>query len=197
MANDSVMVQAEDEPGRLHVGLQWRLPNELQSYNNPNYRGDQLPDEAKELHLNATTGFGFTEVVWDPAEQFDTVAVELAKELARMRYRGLAEKIDWDPVLPRFENALKVAIDASNNASGSLSLKGALVEVAGSDSAPWYLTTDGLHHPSQNWFLSRREIGGKRGWPNPGVEHEVEKPDWADPKEWDYILDQARSQYSF
>lgn len=195
LANDSIVVQAEDEPGRLHVGLQWRLPNELQSYNNPNYRGDAPPEEYKALHLNASGKGIWAEVVWDPAEQFDKAALNLAEELARMRHRGLAEKIDWNPVLPRFEKGIKVAIDASNNVPGSLPFKSGLVEVAGPDSAPWYLTSDGLHYPSQDWFLHRRHIGAKRGWPNPGVEKEVEKPEWADPKEWDYVIDRARSHF--
>lgn len=193
---DSIVVQAEDEPGRLHVGLQWRLPDELQSYNRPGYIGDAPPDECKALHLNAESNGRFTEVVWDPAEEFDRVALDLAEELASMRYRGFAEKIDWDPVLPRFEKAIKVAIAASNNVSGSLPFTSALVEMAGPDSAPWYLTSDGLHYPSKDWFLARRDIGAKRSFPEYVAEKEVEKPDWANSTEWDYIIDRARSHFS-
>lgn len=196
LANDSIVVQAEDEPGRLHIGLQWRLPTELQSYNNPSYRGDAPPDHYKELHLSATGNGIWAEVVWDADEQFDRAALGLAEQLAFKRHRGLADKIDWNPVLPRFEKGIKVGIDASNSVRGSLPFKSGLVEVAGPDSAPWYLTGDGLHYPSQEWFLHRRHIGGSRGWTNRGVEKEVEKPDWADPKEWDYIIDRARSHFS-
>ncbi|MCC9198256.1 hypothetical protein QNO08_01125 [Arthrobacter sp. zg-Y820] len=196
LANDSIVVQAEDEPGRLHIGLQWRLTNELQSYNNPSYQGATPQEECKALHLSASGSGIYAEVVWDPADQFDRAALNLAGELARMRQRGLAERIDWNSILPRFEKGIKVAVDASNNVPGSLPFKSGLVEVAGPDLAPWYLTSDGLHYPSQNWFLPRLQIGSKRGWPNPGAEKEVKKPEWAVSKEWDYIIDSARSHFS-
>ncbi|MFD0760317.1 hypothetical protein [Arthrobacter ulcerisalmonis] len=196
LCNDSIVVQAEDEPGRLHIGLQLRVPNELQSNIPPHRREAVQEEEYKALHLNASGKGLWAEVVWDPDEDFDVAAIRLAKELARNRQRGLAEKIDWKPVLPRFERGIRTAIDASNNVPGALPLKSGLVEVAGSDSAPWYLTSDGLHHPRQDWFLHRRHIGTKSGWPNYSPEKKVQKPDWADQKEWDYILNRSRSHFT-
>lgn len=194
--NDSIRVQAEDEPGRLHLGLQLRLPDELESYNSPNRREGAL-EEYKALHLNASVdGTGYSEVIWEPDEDFPVAAMALAAELSRGRFRGLAEKIDWEPVLSRFETGIKTAVDASNKVPGALQMNGALVEVAGPDSDPWYLTTDGLHYPSENWFLPRRHIGGNTGWPNNQPQKKVEKPSWADQKEWNYIIRAARYQFS-
>ncbi|MCF3139698.1 hypothetical protein LRQ04_10570 [Paenarthrobacter sp. AR 02] len=195
LAQDSIVVQAEDEPGRLHIGLQWRFPDELQPYNNP-ARRQAPPEEYKELHLKASGDDVWAEVVWSSDEHFEEAAIRLAEEMARRRQRGLAEKIDWKPVLPRFEKSIRSAIDASNRVPGSLPFKSALVEVAGSDSAPWYLTSDGLHHPSRDWFLHRRDIGAKQSWLSHEPEKHPEKPEWADLKEWNYILDSAKSHFT-
>lgn len=196
LAQDSIVVQAEEEPGKLHIGLQWRLPNDLQSYNAP-IRAETLPEEYKALHLFASGENLHAEVVWDPDETFDKAAMNLAGELARRQERGFGQKINWQPVLSRFQKAIKVAVDASNGVPDALPLKNGLVEVAGPDSAPWYLTGEGLHHPGQGWFLHRRDIGVNTGWPRPGPEKELDMPEWAVPKEWNYIINRARDHYTF
>jgi predicted phage tail protein len=201
---DSVVVQAADEPGDLHIGIELRVPDEDRRQVGGNtwrqtYRVAEASSESKKLHLRAVTGpQQSVEVIWEPTEDFESVAGKIADELAVKRFRALHEKIDWTPVLRRFERAIKVAVDSSNKAPDALNLQGPLVEVAGSDAAPWYLTDDALHYPSKGWFRTKEAIGGWVIAPMIATrpENEVEMPDGADLKEWKYILGRARDHFS-
>lgn len=200
--HDSIIVQAVDEPGKLHVGIEIKVPDdELRRVGGGTYMQShyiaQAPLESKKLHVRARTDFHQSvEVVWNADEDFPSVALKLADKLAEERHRGLHEKIDWDPIFSRLERAIKVAVDSSNKAPNALLLQGPLVEMAGPDTAPWYLTHEGLHYPSKDWFRGREAIGGWAVFPQsyePQIK--VERPDWADPKEWEYVLRQARDHF--
>lgn len=192
----SLRVQAEDVPGKLHIGLQ------LMSFYSPDaWRyGQPIPGAQPEeqLVLSAyTKGKNDASVTWESHEDFSTVAFDLAEELASQGTRGLKQQIIWDPVLERFERNFKIALEASNGGDGVLGIDGALVEVAGSDSAPWYLTNEGLYYPSQSWSLPAKSFV----MPHRGHNYEtrtfpdVDKPLWADPAEWDYMVSRARSHF--
>lgn len=193
---NALVVQAEDEPGKLHIRLQWRAPYLSGMYFD---RDVVHTEEDHDLYLAAIpeNPQRTAEVVWEPQEDFTAVAGKLADELRRNRGRGLGEKIFWEPILMRFEKGIKTAVSASNKTLGALPLEGPLVEIAGTDSAPWFLTSDGIYHPAQDWYLPRRSIGTNTGRSHnvrPGKV--VEKPDWADPNEWSYIITSARDHYT-
>lgn len=189
---DSLRVQAEPVAGELHIGLQLRIPYDVQfRYRDVGYAVP--PDEEEILYLSATGDRGLlVEVEWEPNEEFTVAALNLSTELSRQQRRGLNQRIDWESVLSRFEKAFKVAIDSSNKTEGALHLHGALVEVAGADSAPWYLTTEGLHYPAKDWFLPRYDIFK----PAPYQAKPLVMPEWADNKEWSYIALSAVGLYS-
>lgn len=189
---DSLRVQAEPLAGDLHIGLQLRVPYDVQfRYRDIGYAVP--PDEEEVLYLKATGDGGLlVEVEWEPNEDFSVAALNLSTELSKRQRRGLNQRIDWKSVLSRFEKGFKVAIDSSNKTQGALHLHGALFEVAGADSAPWYLTTEGLHYPAKDWFLPRYDIF--RPVPHPAKA--LVMPEWADYKEWSYIARSAVGLYS-
>lgn len=193
----SLRVQAEDVPGKLHISLELRAFYRPDAWHRVQHQG--LAEEPEEELVVAahTEGGKHAWVTWEPAEDFATVAIDLATELNGQRARGLAEKIEWEPVLTRFEKGVKVALDSSHRAAGALAMDGALLEVAGSDSAPWYLTTDGLYHPSQGWSLPRKSfVVHRRGYGNESRSFpDLDKPLWADPREWEYMVSRARASY--
>ncbi|MDR6794611.1 hypothetical protein J2W89_003793 [Pseudarthrobacter oxydans] len=192
----SLRVQAEDVPGKLHIGLELRSFYGADAWRNGQPRPGEQPEE--ELVLSAyTTSKNDASVTWESDEDFATVAFDLAEELASQGARGLKQQIIWDPVLERFERNFKIALEASNGGDGVLGIDGALVEVAGSDSAPWYLTNEGLYYPNQSWSLPAKSFV----IPHRGHGYEtrsfpdVDKPSWADPAEWDYMVSRARSHF--
>ncbi|WP_374152889.1 hypothetical protein [Pseudarthrobacter sp. WHRI 8279] len=192
----SLRVQAENEPGKLHVSL------ELRTYYRPDawfrqqrHGAVEEPDEDLMVVAHTQGGKHSSEVTWEPGADFSTVAIELATELNAKRARRLAQKIDWESVINRFENGIKVALDASHGTAGALNIDGALVEVAGPDSAPWYLTDAGLYYPARDWSLKSAsfvtaDTGRESGSPS---FPDLDKPSWADPKEWEYMISRARS----
>jgi hypothetical protein len=195
LSGTSLRVQADDVPGQLHIGI------ELASFYSPDdWRAGQPRQGApatEELRVSAYTKKTHTSVTWEPEDEFPAVAFELAKELNGLRARGLGNPINWEPVLTRFEENIKVAFDASHGVAGALPLEGALVEVAGPDSAPWYLTNEGLYHPSQNWSLPPKSfVRHSRGYGHESRSFPtMDKPSWADQKEWDYVVSRARSHF--
>lgn len=76
------------------------------------------------------------EAIWEPDEDFVAVVAKLTEKLRQNRGRGLEKKIAWDPIA------------ASNGTLGALPTESPLVEIAGHDDAPWYLTDDGINHPA-------------------------------------------------
>lgn len=192
----SLRVQAEDAPGDLHVSLELRSFYDPGAWLNGQPKSGEQPQEA--LIVSAFTKAGKqASVTWEPDEDFATVAFDLAEELASQGARGLKRPILWDPVLARFEQNLKLALEASHGGDGVQGIDGALVEVAGSDSAPWYLTNEGLYYPNRGWSLPAKSFVKPHG----GYGHEsrtfpdVQRPSWADPAEWGYMVSRARSHF--
>ncbi|MGF4046316.1 hypothetical protein ACX800_22745 [Paenarthrobacter nitroguajacolicus] len=192
----SLRVQAEDVPGKLHISLQLRSFYSADAWLNGQPKRGAQPEE--ELVLSAyTNGGNDASVTWEPDEDFATVAFDLAEELASQGARGLKQQIIWDPVLARFEKNFKVALESSHGGDGVLGIDGAVVEVAGSDSAPWYLTNKGLYYPNQSWSLPAKSfVTAHRGYGHESRTFpDVEKPSWADPAEWNYMVSRARSHF--
>lgn len=183
----SLRVQAEPDPWFLHIGLHLRIPDDvLHRYMEA---GQAVPaTEFEVLYLTASGDFGLqSDVEWEPNEDFSVAAIKLAKDLSRQHRRGLNQRIEWKSVLARFEKSIKIAIDSTNKTKDAIQLRGALVEVAGPDSAPWYLTTEGLHYPSRPWYCSR--------WKIVDPKTPLLMPEWADKSEWSYITHAALTLY--
>lgn len=193
----SLRVQAEDVPGKLHISLQLRPFYRPDAWQRVQHHGSAEEPEEELVVAAYTEGGKHASVTWEATEDFATVAIDLATELNRQRARGLAQRIDWKPVMTRFEKGVKAALDASHRAPGALAVDGALVEMAGPDSAPWFLTTDGLYNPSQGWSLHRKFfVVHRRGHGNESRNFpDLDRPSWADPTEWEYMVSRARANY--
>lgn len=194
---DSLRVQGEESPGELHLSFELRVPNdllrELQLY------GQDATDEDRQLYISAYPSEEqlATTVIWNPEEDFAVVAKKIAAGLSRTRGRGLGQPINWVPIFSRLENGIRKAVDSSNRSPGAFLMQGALVEVAGSDSAPWYLTDDGIYRPDKNFYIERKQIVTPR-LKGPEREPKVETlvmPDWADIEEWNYMIKRAKNRF--
>lgn len=189
---NSIRVQADPEPWVLHIGLQRRIPDDIR-LKYAEVAHPIPPEEEEVLYLNATGGFGlWAEIPWEPHEDFSVAALNLATALSREQHRGINERIDWQPVLVRFEKAIRVAIDSANRTPSALHLHGALAEVAGPDASPWYLTSQGVHYPAQGWHITKWDVLKKTvGYPA----EPLVMPEWANKAEWNYVIQAAESLY--
>jgi hypothetical protein len=200
LANQSITVQGEAEPGKLLIQFQLRLPDELSGIDI--YTGERAGPEHEALHVAVYPKERRlrAEVIWEPATSFADVAIELAEELNFMRARGLAEKINWGPILTRIEQGIDVAIHASMKTPDALPLEGPLIQFLDGKQG-WYLTTEGLHCPEHDYTLPsnyfyKSPIQRATAAQNRTVDPPLDAPVWADKAEWAYMFREAKSAFT-
>lgn len=195
----SIRVQARDEPGELHIGLTLRLPNELTGPTRF-HGGDQYGPEDEVLHLAAYPRKfrAQAEVVWESGQSFASVVLDLLEALHRTDGWGMADEIDWDTVTERIAGGLKVAVESRRKNPGSIHLRGPLLEVIGGID-PWYITTESIECPAYDYTLPRTKFPSavtRPGPLSPAPTPVAEKPEWADQKEWTYVLSRATEHFT-
>lgn len=130
---------------------------------------------------------------------FEDVAIALAARLNFQRVRGLAQKIEWGPILVRLEKALDDAINASMKTEGALALDGGVTDFI-EGSQDWYLTTNGLYCPEISYHLSPKHFRHprRRGSPSPTLAEAppLEKPEGVKSEsEWKYVFQLAKDEF--
>lgn len=186
-------VQGDPDASKLLVGFQLRQRDGTRPFSEfTPYEKDEV------LYIKVVPKLSYLEVEipWDPEQRFEHVAIALAEGLQSNRSRGLAQKIDWDPILERLEKAMDVAINASMKTSGAFRLNGELYEYFEGEE-DWYLTSAGIYCPGQDYMLSNRHFQAEhpRGQSSPDYSKPVpqlDAPSWARKSEWDYVFGQAK-----
>ncbi|NQD86622.1 hypothetical protein HP499_02180 [Paenarthrobacter sp. CM16] len=189
-------VQADEEPGKLRIGLRWGPP-----YTSGMSHDRQIRRTAgdSQMHLTGTPGNPQLSVaiVWEPGEEFYDAVERLTDRLTQNRGRPLGERIDWTTIRVRFEKGIQAAVAASNKSPGRHQFEGMLIETIGPDDSPWYLTTEGIYRPTHDWHLSRTAVTGLTdGSRRIRAGDQVDNPAWAASDEWAYIVNAARRHFS-
>lgn len=193
LENQALVVQGEAIPDKLLVVFQLRLPDGMDRVDE--YTNQPVGPEHEALHVSVIPENAELRamVVWSPEQSFPEVAIRLAERLNFTRGRGMAEKIDWGPILERLEKGIDAAVNASMKTPGALPLDGKLVEFLEGDQ-DWYLTTDGLYCPEKQYRLPRSYFHVNRRPGQPSADYSkpvppLDAPAWVTNKsEWKYMF---------
>ncbi|TLM80796.1 hypothetical protein [Pseudarthrobacter sp. NamE5] len=180
---NALLVEADDEIGNLRVRFSWHHPHGTPWTDPSTLRPPG--DDWNEVHIAAwpSTGdwWASPEVAWTPNMTFEDVALELAVGLNSSGSRGLAERIQWGPILQRFETAVKAAIESRMKTEGAPPLEGGLSEFLDHENT-WYLTNRGLYCPTHNSAQLLADF-----------EEIPDQPPWAGRREWFFIASRAQN----
>lgn len=202
LESQAITVHGDAAPGDfLRVTVQLRLPDGV-PLRHP-YTNEPTDPEQEALHVSVSLQKASAEILWEPDQGFDDVAIALAEQLNFKRVRGIAEKIEWGPILARLENGLDVAVNSSMRTPGAILLDGGLSDFI-DVSQGWYLTTVGLYCPEIDYKLPRTYFYSKTrrlvGMPPPAAS-QTEIPTPETPvgvkreNEWQYAFSLAERKF--
>lgn len=183
---NAVLVEAEDEIGKLRIRFSWHRPDGTPWTDPSTLR--PTGDEWNEVHVSAWPATGdwwrIPDIEWTPDMDFEDVALALAVELNAIGSRGLAERIQWSPILQRLENALTAAVGARMKLPGALPMEGGLSEYFDGENT-WYLTNRGLYVPEHNYVQKLSEF-----------EEIPLQPTWSGRREWFFVATRAQNLWA-
>lgn len=205
LADQSITVHGDAAPDDfLRVRFQLRLPDDVPPRDA--YTQEPTGPEHEALHVAVIPQEAYlaAEVVWEPGTSFADVAIDLATELNAKRVRGIAEKIEWGPILARLEKGLDVAVNSSMRTAGALALDGKVISFM-EGSQDWHLTTDGLYCPEISYKLSKTHFYPKPNrtmvrMPTATLTEDppLEAPEGVKSEtEWTYMYQLAKDSFSY
>jgi len=137
------------------------------------------------------------EYAWQPGATPEEFGAYMMKELQNAGLKDVASKVFWPETIDRLTSALTLAFDSKRNDG---KLKGQLVEMGPGD---WALTSAGIEHVYRGILapadtFPTEIMGAVQAFARRGGEilrepwMALERPEWAEPAEWEYMIARAR-----
>ncbi|GGI00372.1 hypothetical protein ACFFGR_13435 [Arthrobacter liuii] len=138
-----------------------------------------------------------TEYAWQPGATSEQFGAYMMKELQNADLKDVASKVFWPETIDRLTTALTLAFDSKRNDG---KLKGQLIEMGPGN---WALTSVGIEHVYRGILAPADSFpseitGAVQTFARRGGEvlrepwMDLERPEWAEPAEWEYMIARAR-----